>query len=501
LEDAEGVCADRPARGHAGEVPPGPEQVIDVRSVVDILAVLVTKSLVVADTNADGGVRYHLLDSVRAYARDRLVEQGELETIRRRHAKHFLKVAERAEAELRGVEQIGWLERLDRDHDNLRQALRWALEHDNSDVGLRLGAALARFWYVRGYLDEGRTWLVLVLALPVVPRSQPARARALNGAGNLAWVLGDLARAQGCLRESLALHRELGNDSGLSQVLYDLAKVAIDLGEPGEARKLVGDALTGWRRASDPWGTGVALNLLGELERGRGDLGAAQALYEESLRLFVATADHRGRAVVTHNLAIVAAARGDLHGAAALHRAILPLKQALGDREGIICSLINLADLAVGDGQLEGAARWCGAAEAERERIGAILPSDERAMYAHAMAVGRAGMGEGAFDQAWQLGRSHPRSEAVVEALAPLPDLHMVPQATPFGGLTVRETEVLRLVAVGRSNSELAEELMLSRRTVERHIANIYQKLGVSGRVARAIATAYALNHRTALGL
>jgi non-specific serine/threonine protein kinase len=492
LADAEAVCADGPTPDDEHLVGFEPPVRIMREAVVDLLTGLVTRSLVVTESSPDGAMRYRLLESVRAYAQAWLAERREVELLRTRHARYFTAVAERAAPELRGGQQVIWLDRLDRDHENLRTALRWAVELADSELGLRLAGAMARFWYVRGHLTEGRSWLDRVLALPSRGANRLARATALNGAGNLAWTLGDFERAERLLRKCVELQRELDNKSGLAQAVYDLAKVHIDRGNTGAARRMVGQALATWRRLGDVWGTAVALNLLAELERAAGDLVAAESLYDESLRLFTAAADQRGRAVVTHNLAIVAAARGDVHGAAALHRGILPVKQVLGDREGIVCSLINLAHLAAIEGAFDRAARWCGAAETAREELGAILPADERQIYAQAVDGAGKSLGEVAFEVAYDNGRLLSLAEAVAEAL----DVAAPTKAVPFADLTAREIEVLRLVARGRSNHEIADELVLSLRTVERHIANIYGKIGASGRVARAVATAFALNHR-----
>jgi ATP/maltotriose-dependent transcriptional regulator MalT len=459
--------------------------------VLDHLAQLVDWSLVVAEPQADGTMRYSLLESVKAYAAERLEHAGREAIMRRRHAVYFVELAESAEPELRRADQASWLDRLDRDHDNLRAAVDWCIAHHESQLGLRLGAALARFWYVRGYLNEGLGRLERLLAMPSTPADASVRVAVLNGAGNLAWTVGDLDRAETFLDEALTLGRHLCAERDLARTLYELTKVAADRGRADDALRLAEQARAAWERQDDSWGTAVALNMLGELMRERGDVTRGRQFYEDSLRLFIALDDTRGRAIVTHNLAILAAARDDLQTAIELQRAILPLKLQLGDREGIVCSLIDLAALGHRRGERAQAALLCGAAETERARIRAILPAHERSVYSGTVATVRQAMGATAFDAAFSTGSTIGVEAAVAAAIAPALDRSV---GTPTE-LTTRELEVLGLIAAGRSNREIAAELVLSVRTVERHIENIYGKIGASGRVSRAIATAYVYTH------
>lgn len=463
----------------------------DSDDVADGLAQLVGRSLVVAEPQADWTMRYRLLESVKAYAEECFERRGAAPGTRRRHAEYFLELAERAAPELRRTGQSTWLARLDRDHDNLRAALDWCIEQHEAQLGLRLGAALARFWYVRGYLDEGLHQLERLLAMPTSAGDAAIRVAVLNGAGNLAWTLGDLDRAETFLNEALELARQLGEEHGQASTLYELSKVASDRKQSAEALRLAEQARAAWQRQHDTWGIAVALNMLGELMRETGDLAQARQLYEHSLRLFIEVDDARGRAIATHNLAILAASRDDLRTAVDLQRSILPLKLELGDREGIVCSLIDLAQLGLRRTERALAALLCGAAEAERARIKAILPAHERGVYAATVAAARQAMGDAAFDAAFSTGANMDLAAAVAAAMAPA----LERSAAASAELTRRELEVLGLVAAGKSNREIAKELVVSVRTVERHIENIYQKVGATGRVSRAIATAYAFTH------
>jgi predicted ATPase/transcriptional regulator with XRE-family HTH domain len=193
LEAAEAVCAG------AG---------LDAAEVLDRLTSLVDKSLVTVDAMA-GEARYRLLETIRQYGREKLERSGEAAVIRRQHLEWHVGLAERAEPELTGPDQAVWLEKLEAEHDNLRAALEWSqVEAQGEQIGLRVAAALWRFWLVHGHLREGRRWLEGMLAGS--PEAWPAvRAKALYGAGALAEDQGDYAAARAFFAESLALRREL----------------------------------------------------------------------------------------------------------------------------------------------------------------------------------------------------------------------------------------------------------------------------------------------------
>jgi non-specific serine/threonine protein kinase len=382
------------------------------------LETLIAKSLVIAEPNASGGMRYHLLETVRTYAAERLAERGETTRVRRRHAGYFTALAQQAEPELNGTAQVSWLERLELEHDNLRLALAWTLEHD-LELGLRLGAALVRFWFVRGHLSEGAAWLNRLLQRPGDATHTAARANALMAAGILAWHRADTDQAEAHLRASLDLRREAPDDARLSRTLYELAKVLSQRGDHASARAFGEQALARWRQAGDTWGTAVALNFLGELLREERDLVEAGRSYEESRQLFEVAGDSRGLAIATHNLGIVAMEQGHFDRARALHRATLPLKRNLGDREGLAATLVNLAYLAVRAGDAARAARLCGVAELAHESIGAVLPPWERTLAVKTVDLARAALGNTAFSAEWENGRRLSLDQAVTEALEP----------------------------------------------------------------------------------
>jgi len=294
-------------------------------SVLEGLASLVDKSLVKQYEVAEGESRFGLLETLREYALERLAASGEAEAFQCCLTEYYVTVAEEAEPALRGPEQGVWLERLEREHDNLRAALGWARERGEVALGLRLAGAVWRFWQVHGHLSEGMTWLANLLALDradertgarVVPAT--VRAKALNGAGNLALRQGDIARSAALIEEVLALRRKLGDTWGIAAALNNLANAVIYQGE--------------YRRAA--------------------------TLYEESLAQFRALRDDWCIAVTLHNLGHVATEQGDYTRATALLEECLALRRQLGDTAGIADTLMILGDVALRQGNCARATRW-----------------------------------------------------------------------------------------------------------------------------------------------
>jgi non-specific serine/threonine protein kinase len=423
--------------------------------VLDRLAALVEASLLQVG-GTDEEPRCGLLETVREYGLEQLEATGEGAAVRERHLTYFLALAEEAEPRLTGPEQDQWLARLEREHDNLRAALRWASEQAGEEE-LRLARALWRFWYTRGYLGEGRGWLEAALVGAQGPPA--ARAGALNGAGNLAWAQGEYGRAavlheealalrralgdtwgianslgnlaselayQGeyaraavLLEESLALFRALRDRQGVAHQLANLGGVAYIQGEYARAVALHEEALALRRALGDTGGTAASLNYLGNVAHMQGEYGRAAALHEEALALHRELGSKRGIAGSLISLGLVACMQGDYGGAATLIEECLVLGRDLGARDLVAESLENLAWVAAVRGQPERAARLGGAAEALREALGAPLWPEQRAGHDQAMRAMRAALGEEAFAAGWAAGRVLPLEEAIDIALTP----------------------------------------------------------------------------------
>lgn len=401
LEAAEAICA-------------GDD--VEAFEVLDLLTQLVDKSLVVGEEH-DGSRRYRLLETIRQYSREKLVEAGEEERTRTQHRDWYLALVEEAEPYLLTADQIAWLDRLEVEHDNLRAALEWS-QHDpgGEEAALRLAKALAKFWLRRGYLSEGRSWLEAVLAR--APGAPPLlKANALIQAGNFAQVHGDYEAACSFFEQSMQQFDAAGDRPGTASALNNLGNIAFDHGDFGWAKSLYEEGLTLYEQLGDKRGQAGALNNLGEVARRQGDLARASELYERSAALFLELGDTFSLAGTLWNQGEVARLLGDSRRARALYSESLALYRDLGDRENSAWCLQGLAAVAVASGQGERASRLLGAAEALREAIGAQLSPAERPDFEQIVEATRVVLPPPAFERAWQAGRSLPLDRAIEYAL------------------------------------------------------------------------------------
>jgi len=459
--------------------------------VLHLLTRLVDKSLALLEERA-GAARYRLLEPIRQYASERLRQGGDADATGARHAAYYLALAEEAEPRLRGPEQEAWLERLERDHDNLRAALGWSeLHHDWATV-LRLSGAVHRFWFVRGYLGEGRRWLEPALEAGVdVPTA--ARARGLLAASFLAWLRGENERTLALAREGEALQTAIGAAWGAVLCRHYQAYGYTGLGDLDTARALEEQALDDFRRLGDDWGAALSLDHLAHLAQIRREHTVARRLIEESAALFLAVGDTHAHFGELVTLALVALGEGDLEGAARHAATGLALLRGQGDYVHVPLCLLVMGEAARARGEAERAARLCGAAEAHRVRAGVGNWTFYGPDYRRFLSQAREALTAAGWASVWDDGQRLTLEQAVAYALdggEPAPSATQQGRGAVGGTgvLTAREAQVLRLVAAGRSNREIAAELVLSPKTVGRHLDNIYVKLGVSSRTAAATA-------------
>jgi predicted ATPase/DNA-binding CsgD family transcriptional regulator len=488
LEAAEAICV-----GDAHDV-----------DVLEGLAALVDQQLL-RQEEASGEPRFGMLETVREYALWRLENSSEAEELRQRHARHFLALAERAEPELRGPQQRAWLDRLEREHANLRAALGWVLERGEAETALRLSSALRWFWEQRGYLGEGLRWLERALA-EGAGAPTPVRAKAHNAAGGLAWPLQRYEAAAAHLQECLALGRTLGDQQLVARALGNLGSVAYERGDLVGTAALYEESLAVFRELGDTQGVTIALSNLGLVATQQGEYGRATALLMESLSLSRELGDEWRIALALANQGEVALRQGEHGEATARYGEALALFRSLRDPRLIAITLDGLARTAAARGQPARATRLFGAAEAARERIGTLVDAPERPVYDTAVAGVRARLGETAFTAAWAEGRAMSLEQAMDYALAtegPAPATGgkgATEAADPWVPLTPREREVAALVARGLTNRRIAEELVITEGTAELHVVHILNKLGFHSRVQiatwfaeRAATTARAL--------
>jgi tetratricopeptide (TPR) repeat protein len=305
---------------------------------------------------------------------------------------------------------------LEAEHDNLRAAMEWSLNGGEPEAGLRLASAVWRFWFIHGYLSEGRRWLEMLLKRSDRV-STAVRANALLAAGNLA-VFGqsDFAAGRSYYEESLVLWREAGDDGGVARLLNGLGMLAAGQGDHAAARNLYEEALMIRRRLGDKWGVANSLHNLGRVVFRQGDYATANTLLKESLAIWRELGDKQNIAMALVNMGFIACSQDDYPSAKAYVAESLAIRQELGDKRGIAYALEGFAWLAAAQGHGARAARLFGAAETLRAALGAPLPPADRPYYDRMVGTARSAIGEDQFSAAWGEGRAMTLEQAVREA-------------------------------------------------------------------------------------
>lgn len=503
-------------------------------SPLDTIASLLDKSLLRRAASDLASPRYDMLETIREFGLEQLQAHGELDAVQSRHAAHMLRLAEEAEHLLHGRGQSAQLARLELEHDNLRAALSWTLaEPERGAEALRLAGALHWFWYLRGHVREGRQWLDAALANPAAEAGALPHAKALAGAGVLAFpqadfqaardflgrsvaigracndpgtiayalqslIAGDLPHADHALllrqgAESVALYRETGDRWGLAMALRNLGLVSFVTQQVDQASDPFAESLALARELGDAWCLARGLHYSGELARFQGDYEHARALYEESLTHYLTMNFQQTAAVVRHNLGYVAQHQGHTRLALAHFAAALTNQVAFRDRLNIAHCLAGVAGIASSLGHPGAGARLFGAAEALLATMGAgVWPVDKREID-RTQATARHHLGETEYATAYTAGHRLSQEAAVAEAFALVaaldPSILAGEAATghaPFApvtyGLTPREQEILHYIARRATDREIAAALSISPRTVMHHVAHILAKLGVANR-------------------
>jgi predicted ATPase/class 3 adenylate cyclase len=361
LEAAEAVCVGERNDGY---------------NILDLLTQLVNKSLVVAEREQGREARYHLLETIRQYAKEKLLEVREEANVRNGHLQFFLKWAEETEPKLHGAQQIVWLDRLEAEHDNLRAAWEWSrADRASEEQGLRLADALLWFWYIRNAISEGRSWLEDALSRGRASERTTARAKALYAAGALGYKQADYPRARGELEESITLFREAGPEGrrGLAYALIMLGELAEYQGDMGQPPSLFQEGAALFRDQGDKWGLALSLHGLGVTRnpthlgalslrwsglttQATDDLAPARSLYEESLALFRELEDKWAQTMPLGSLGNVAFCQGDRVMGRALFEESLAIQREFRDKLGVAWSLFFLGHAALDQDDYERAA-------------------------------------------------------------------------------------------------------------------------------------------------
>ncbi len=511
LDTAEAVCS---GEGIAAE------------HTLNQISSLVSKSLVLADTIGRAQARYRLLETIREYALEKLDGAGETARLRDRHLDLFLARAEEAAPKLNDAYQQLWLNWLEGEHDNLRAALAWSLESGRIEAGLRIAISISRFWEIRGYVPEGLVWFERLLAQADEGVSQVVRANALVYASFFAMFLGNASVATAYGREASALAEAAGDEGNpililalsslasgarmtgdyqtsfttgeraiqllraspgprfyLGMSLLAQGDVAMELGYYDTSRTLLVESLAIAREAGDAFRIAHAFNSLGDLARCEGNYAEARTAYENSVALLRDLAAQHDLASILRNLGRACLLLGDVERAGALFRESLAAHLAEQNTSGMTECLIGLASAAVVRGLPAAGARLLAAAVALRgQRAASVWPAKRMEIEPY-LELARAGLTEAEFQAEQATGRAMTLEQAVdyAQNLPLKPETVLASIETP-DGLTGRECEVAALIGQGKTNGEIANELVLSKRTVESHVSKILSKLGLTNR-------------------
>lgn len=439
-------------------------------SLLDVLGLLVDKSLLRQEEGAGEEPRFSMLETIRDYALEQLAtaEPEEETATRSRHADYFLQMAEQGEQELRGPQQALWLDKLEQEHDNLRAALAWTLREGSVEIALRMSGAMWQFWWLHGHMVEGRGWLDAALgrarAFEHGAEIDPALlAKTLNAAGSLAGYQSDYMRAETLLNESLAIRRTLGDKQGIANSLNNLGTLATGQGHYEQATMLFEESLALGRALGDKKNIAMSLNNLGNIALNTGDYHRATPFYKESLAIARSLRDRQnialslgnlglvalyqddydtagpllseslalGRelgnsrvvAVALNSLSCIASSKKDYQEARALTQKSLALYRDLGNHNSIADCLESLAEVDVLLGQTDPessirAAVLLGAQTALRESLGYPLTPFGRPLYEQTVAGARSQLDKAAWENAWARGQSMNLEEIIAYALA-----------------------------------------------------------------------------------
>jgi predicted ATPase/Tfp pilus assembly protein PilF len=426
--------------------------------ILDILESLVDKSLLREVKGLSGEPRFGMLETLREFGLEQLEANGAQDAIRYRHAGFFLSLAEGAEASLESAQQVQWMDRMEREHDNLRAALEWSrTAPEAEELCLRLAGALGLFWEVRGHFSEGRERLSAILSTEIAQGGTAARARLLTRAAELAYRQSDYPATSSLAQESLAIYREIGDQQGVASTLIKLGNAATERGSYAAAARFLEEALAIWRELEDKHGTARALISLGWVALRSGDHKLADTRLKEALTLSRELGDARSMGFELSGLGEVALRQGDYARATQLmeqslevrrqlgnkwgvgvslgmlgwvamrerdwERAVarlgesLEVRHEIGDKGGSAWCLERLAGVAMAQGQAEKAVRLFGTAAALRSSIGSVIDPVDQANYKKNISSLRAKLSRERYKTVWEEGRAMSLEQAIAYAL------------------------------------------------------------------------------------
>jgi non-specific serine/threonine protein kinase len=515
----------------AEAVASGPE--MPAAEVLGLLGALVDKSLVQFDHSGIGPGRYRLLETVRQYAAGQLDAQGPAaaRAARIAHRDYYLALAEAAAPQLRAADQAQWLDRLDAELGNLRAAVAVSQTQPDPVPGMRLAASLRDFWKARGHAAEGADALRALLDAPAAQEATLPRARALTAAADLLEKTGGFAVAEHYCREALAIARTAGDSYLVADLQHERAWVLLRQGQSSAALPFIESGLGLARRIGEPYLTGRLLSArslaagiagdnrgairdaaeslrlfgqvgdrlqagaelgnLGYYELSAGDLDAARRHLAESLGIARALNDRHVIVYETFNLGLAEYLDGLPGAAEALFAESFYLARRMGMRSSTAYAMVGLALAGHGGADAGWSAQLHGAADEALADLGeTIAPLEGRVADRDRQRL-RAVLGDEAFEAEYATGRTLDVAQVLAairaeDTGAPVNQRDGAGSGEAVTVLTPRELDVLKLVAQGLSNPDIARRLVLSEHTVHRHLANILRKLNLSSRAAAA---------------
>jgi non-specific serine/threonine protein kinase len=510
LDTAEAICSG--------------EEILPAQ-ILDLLASLVDKSLVIAETSGRAPARYRLLETIRAYAFEKLNEAGEVRQLRDRHLDLFVARAEEAMPKQFEAYQQLWLNWLETEHDNLRAALVWALESKRIEAGLRLASALTYFWEIHGYVQEGLGWMERLLAaadenVPLDAHvnalvfatfhymllgnaqaaksyarravdlaeaaeevDSPVLAFARDGLASAAKTAGDYQTAFDISEQNIRYYRQSGPPAYLGICLLSQGENALQIGNYEIARERLDEGLALARRDGDAYRIAHSLNTLGDLARLEQNYTEAASVYESGAELLRELNAQRDLASLLSNLGYARLYLGEVEQALRLFDESLSIHLVQQNKPGMTECLIGIAAAAVASGKPAAGVRLLAAAAVISGQPSASKWKATQIEFERYFGLARSMLSEASFQKEQATGRTLSLEQAVETAQ----QFHFQQAATQraqarLDDLTEREREVAVLIAEGKSNREIAEQLFLSKRTVEKHAANILSKLGLTSR-------------------
>ncbi len=456
------------------------------RSVLELLAALVETSLVMRVPSESPMPRFTLLETLREFAVEALIETGELALFQQRHAGHFVELAERIGPFLQWQQDTqGSIARLDEEQDNMRAALAWAYEHDREDRLLRLVSALEAYWALRGKLLEARRWLDR--ALPAADNATPRlRAATVRACAWNARYLGDYHRADTLGQLACDLAVEADDRYGVLHAQTVLGFSAHEQRKFEQATDIFETVRVGALNLGAPIWVAWATRNIGRAAYELGDAAEAEVRISQAISLYEASGCSYGTTEAQAGLAWIAFDRGEYAAAA---RFWVDRMSSGWDEPGLRLALEGLVQIAVSLGEWRWGAWLLGAVDMHRERLGLQVRPPLREQIDRTVAQLRAALDDAGFIAAWSEGRRCSAQEARALARAfvdSVTDPDAESRRAAHAGLTAREREILQLVAVGRTNRQIAESLFISVPTVKRHLTTAYGKLGVESRAEAA---------------